>query len=198
MPRWCNSTWPCVQASVAARSKCGRVPMLIHQVQHFLPRSATTVQNATRAVPPGASRTQRVRLKMGRAPCHRAGLDDAPARLAGERAFLPRPMNAARSVSEGPVPAVSPSTTTKCAAQTVASCGERRRRAATSAPISGKYSVCTKSFENAGCASSATRGARTSSAYDVTSMVRARSPVFAKVTRRTSASHSSTRRHRAS
>ena len=68
--------------------------------------------------------------------------------------------------------------------------GERRRRVARMAPIRGRYSVCTKSLENAGCAVSAAGGASTSSAYEVSSRSRARSPSFAIDTRRTSASYS--------
>ena len=54
--------------------------------------------------------------------------------------------------------------TARCAAQTRGSSGDRRRRVARMAPSSARYSVCTNSFEKAGCATSAACGASTSSA----------------------------------
>jgi hypothetical protein len=63
-------------------------------------------------------------------------------------------------------------------------------RVARIAPIFATYSVCTKSFENAGCAASAAAGASTSSQYEVTSISRVRLPELKIDRRRTSASSS--------
>ena len=46
---------------------------------------------------------------------------------------------------------VVPSTTARCPAQSSASSGRRFRRVARMSPISGRYSVSTKSLEKAGC-----------------------------------------------
>ena len=56
--------------------------------------------------------------------------------------------------------------------------------------MSATNSVCTNRLEKAGCAASAASGANTISAYDVSSISRARLPRLEIETRRTSASSS--------
>ena len=102
----------------------------------------------------------------------------------------PRPMKRARSDSYWVSAVTSPSTTAKCAAQIGASSRERGRRAAMSAPNSGRYSVCTNILAKAGCALSAATVVSTSSLYDVSSISRARRPLLTSSTRRTSPSSS--------
>ena len=65
MPRWCSWTCACVHASVAARSNVAGSRYLSARARASSRDGATSVENVTRAVAPGASRTRRRRLKIG-------------------------------------------------------------------------------------------------------------------------------------
>ena len=153
---------------------------------------ATTVQNAMRAVLPGGTRTRRRRRRRDRAPCRRCSESGRPSITAigvadvAAAAEEPRPVGL--DLRRRPPP--RPRRRRDAPPRSRARRASARRRVARSAPTPARYSVCTNSLENAGCAASAAGGASTSSAYEVSSISRARLPVFAIETRRTSASSS--------
>ncbi len=106
------------------------------------------------------------------------------ASAAGRLHARPRPRKRPRSVSHSQ----APSPTTACATAGCASSALRGRRVATRISRPGSRAVWTNSFENAGCAASASAAFRTSSRQPVTSMRRARSVRFVSVMQRSSAS----------
>src|SRR5205823_2958795 len=65
MPRWWHCTWACVHDSVAARSNVAGSPYLSASATAASREEATSVENTRRALSVGASRTRRLRLKMG-------------------------------------------------------------------------------------------------------------------------------------
>jgi hypothetical protein len=149
---------------------------------------ATMVQNAMRAMPPGAIRTLWRRAKTGSSTVPVVFESARPSIAANGFLRLPlRPRNRALSVSISTGLIVSPSTTARCAAQISGSVDARLRRVATIDSISERYSVCTNSLENTGCARSAACVAKASSAYEVTSISRACLPSFTTEIWRTSA-----------
>ena len=146
------------------------------------------VQNAMRAMPPGAMRTLRRRANTGSSTvpvvCDSVWPDVT---ASGFLLVRLRPMKRILSVSYSMPPDGWPSTTARCAAQISGSDGARRRRVATSASLSARNSVCTNNLENTGCAMSAPWEARTSSAQDVTSISRTSGPELTSDRWRTSA-----------
>ena len=189
MPRWRNWTWACVHASATARSNVAGSRYSSARARASSREDATSVENVTRAVAPGASRTRRRRLKIGSSTAPTVLESGWPSMTdSGVRIPRPRPRNRARSVSYCTSPTVSPATTITCAAQTWGSPCDRGRRVASRAPSLGAHSVCTKRLENAGWAMSAAGGASTISAYEVSSISRVCVPRLVIDTRRTSAS----------
>ena len=192
MPRWLNCTCAWVHASVAARSKAvaswclsmrsstsprddaddrperdahrpaRRHPHAAAQREDGIEHGADGVRRAAGRPSPRSAPGPRVRGR-GSGPGRSRSRARPPSRLRRRRDAPPR--SRARRASDA---AASPG----CA------------------PTLARYSVCTKSLEKAGCAASAAGGASTSSAYEVSSMSRARPPAFATETRRTSASSS--------
>src|SRR3990170_2221585 len=65
MPRWCNWTWACVHASVAARSNVAGLLYSSAKASASSRDGAMSVEKVTRALAPGASRTRRRRLTIG-------------------------------------------------------------------------------------------------------------------------------------
>ena len=192
MPRWWSCTCAWVQASVTARSKAVGSWCLSARSSASLRDGATSVQNATRAVAPGGIRTRRRRLKIGSSTVPTVLESGRPSITEiGVRMPRPRPRKRARSVSNCTVADASRLRRRRGAPpRPRGSPGERRRRVARRAPTSATNSVCTNSLEKAGCAASAAGGASTTSAYEVSSISRARLPRFEIETRRTSASSS--------
>ena len=140
---------------------------------------------------PGGTRTRRRRLTIGSSTAPVVPERGRPSiTAAGVRIPRPRPRNRARSVSHCSSPTESPSTTATWASQIGISPRDRGRRLASSVSSAGTHSVSTLRLENAGWAASAAGGARTTSAYDVTSITRLFVPRFVSAMRRTSASSS--------
>ena len=92
--------------------------MFVSQSSASPREGATSVQNAIRAVAPGASLTRRRRLKIGSSTAPIVFESGRPSITeTGVRIPRPRPRKRARSVSNCGPPTTSPSTTAMCAAQ---------------------------------------------------------------------------------
>ena len=154
IPRWRSCTCACVQASVAGAVEGAARRGACRSVEQLRARGATIVQNATRVPLPGATRTRRRRAKIGSSTVP-DGVGQPLAVLQGRggaRWFAPARRTARGRSRIVICAAMSPSTTAKWAAQICGSPGDRSRRVASSAPNSGRYSVCTNIFANAGWA----------------------------------------------
>ena len=168
-----------------------RVVMFVGQVERFAARGATSVQNAIRAVAPGASLMRRRRLKIGSSTAPAVLESGRPSITAtGVRIPRPRPRKRARSVSNcGRAHDLAFHHCDMRRPELMVG-GRPRRRVARIAPLSATNSVCTNRLEKAGWAASAASGANTTSAYEVSSISRTPVPRLEIEIRRTSASSS--------
>jgi hypothetical protein len=149
--------------------------------------AAAPSTNVSMASAPGASVSARRRQATGSSTLPTVPESPAPGDMAaGCAGDAPRPSHRTRSDSTS----VGPGSSSACTRTGCVSSLPRGRRRASRARRPSSYSVCTKSFEKAGCDASAAGWCSTMSAEVVTSSARGRPERFTIRTRRISRSAS--------